>query len=64
MSLNASYINNHGYLLFMCNNFNLCTEGMGGTHGLLSYMLCSSLYHGSLECAKFMGGVLNPFPKI
>ena len=51
VSLNASYINNHGYVLFMCNNFNLFTEGMGGTHGLLSYMLSSSLYHDYIECA-------------
>ena len=43
VSVNASYIYNHRYVLFMCgghfqNNFNLYTEGMGVTHGILSYM--------------------------
>ena len=56
VSVNASYINNDGFVLFMCgdhfqDNLNLCTEGMGVTHGLLSYMLSSSLYHGYIECA-------------
>ena len=69
MSVNASYINNHGYALFMCGDHfyktvNLYTGGMGEFHGLLSCMLSSSLYHGYLECTKCMGGVLNPFPKM
>ena len=56
VSVNASYINNDGFKLFMCgdhfqDNLNLCTEGMGVAQGLLSYMLSSSLYHGYLECA-------------